>query len=266
MVYRPVRLTTSCAQLADGAQRSGGPQSNAISQYVDKQFDECYNITQIEGDLPHVRFARINYMEVTYITTKWAAWKYASPLGSYLPVPDNRARRAPVLIVLTERGKSLRFYYPSTLNTKAAVLHRFLKQEAWKDQEPWSTRYAPGGDRYATALDCSHRTHVVFSEYILDFTATWMAKGYRLFNQVPRFVFLIMTGGITSLLLSFLHRGGDKPKQQQPPPPVKRANLRRVPAVIIDPNEVVVGAAAAPPPAAAGPVSTHEPKKRKGKK
>ncbi|KZW04157.1 hypothetical protein EXIGLDRAFT_716157 [Exidia glandulosa HHB12029] len=213
---------------------SGGPHGNAISQYVDKQFDECYNITQIENDLPHVRFARINYMEVTYITTKWGLWK------------------APALVVLTDRGKTLRFYYSSTLNTKAATLHRFLLQEAWKDTEPWATQYAPGGER----------------EYMMEFVAIWMMKGYRLFNAVPRFVFLMATGGLTSVILSFLHRGGsDKKAQPAPrPPPVKRANLRRVPATIIDPNETASASDSGTPAPDSKAPSTHAPKKRKGGK
>lgn len=54
-----------------GAQQQGG-----ISKVVDKQFDEAYNITLVEGDLPDVRWGRIDYVNVTYITTKWNVWQY----------------------------------------------------------------------------------------------------------------------------------------------------------------------------------------------
>jgi hypothetical protein len=56
---------------------SSGPQAQAstISLFADNQFDEAYNTTVIEGDLHHVRWGRIDYMNVTYITTKWALWK-----------------------------------------------------------------------------------------------------------------------------------------------------------------------------------------------
>lgn len=55
---------------------SGGPQSSQVSKWVDEQFDEAYNISQIAGDLPHVRWGRINYADVTYLTTRWGIWKY----------------------------------------------------------------------------------------------------------------------------------------------------------------------------------------------
>ena len=49
--------------------------STGISLFADQQFDEAYNTTQIEKDLPHVRWGRIDYMNVTHLTTKWAVWK-----------------------------------------------------------------------------------------------------------------------------------------------------------------------------------------------
>lgn len=137
------------------------------------------------------------------------------------------------------------------------MMHKFLKLGAWKDQEPWSTRYAPGGDRYAHLHQCVWRTPLIFrSEHIMEFIAVWMAKGYHWFNQVPRFIFLMATGGITSLLLGLLHRGDKKPK----PKPVKRANLHAVPAVIIDPKEATQA------PVAASTSTPSTPKKRKGGK
>ncbi len=49
-------------------------QNNAISKVVDKSFDDAYNTTVIAGDLPNVRWGRIDYMAVTYLTTKWNIW------------------------------------------------------------------------------------------------------------------------------------------------------------------------------------------------
>ena len=50
-------------------------QGSGMSLYADKQFDEAYNTTLIENDLPHVRWGRVDYMNVTYMTTKWAVWR-----------------------------------------------------------------------------------------------------------------------------------------------------------------------------------------------
>lgn len=49
---------------------------DGLSKYLDEVFDTAYNETQIAGDLPHVRWGRIDYLNVTAITTKWVVWQY----------------------------------------------------------------------------------------------------------------------------------------------------------------------------------------------
>lgn len=46
----------------------------SVSKYVDQVFDSAYNLTQAAGDLTNVRWGRIDYLNVTAITTKWAVW------------------------------------------------------------------------------------------------------------------------------------------------------------------------------------------------
>lgn len=53
-------------------------QGSALSLFADAQFDEAYNTTLIENDLPHVRWGRIDYMSVTYLTSKWVVWKWGA--------------------------------------------------------------------------------------------------------------------------------------------------------------------------------------------
>jgi hypothetical protein len=59
-------------QLCSTAQSSG----DSISKFSDQRFDELYNVTLDRGGLPHVRMARIDYLNVTYLTTKWNVWRY----------------------------------------------------------------------------------------------------------------------------------------------------------------------------------------------
>jgi hypothetical protein len=47
-----------------------------ISKFVDEVFDSAYNETQLAGDLPHIRWGRIDYLNVSIITTKWGIWQY----------------------------------------------------------------------------------------------------------------------------------------------------------------------------------------------
>lgn len=64
-------------------------QDGGISKFLDSAFDTAYNETQIAGDLPHVRWGRIDYLNVTTITTKWAIWQCVSFHWRYLPPPTD---------------------------------------------------------------------------------------------------------------------------------------------------------------------------------
>ena len=55
--------------------------------------------------------------------------------------------RAPYLVVLKDRGKTLRFYRPRNLRLQEDALLEFLKTDGWKATPPWSSSYAPGGSK-----------------------------------------------------------------------------------------------------------------------
>lgn len=55
--------------------------------------------------------------------------------------------RAPYLVVLRDRGQTLRFYRPQHLRLSGGAMRSFLEQEGWKDTPPWTSPYAPGGSR-----------------------------------------------------------------------------------------------------------------------
>ena len=46
-----------------------------LAKVVDGIFDATFNKSFVEGDLPYVRWGRIDYMSVTALTTKWAIWQ-----------------------------------------------------------------------------------------------------------------------------------------------------------------------------------------------
>ncbi|KAI9513300.1 hypothetical protein F5148DRAFT_972014 [Russula earlei] len=148
-------------------------QGSAMSLYADKQFDQAYNITLIENDLPNVRWGRIDYMNVTYITTKWAVW---SP---------------PVLVAVSDRGKTLRFWRATQIRLRAESLHEHLKSGMWEHTPPWQTTFAPGGSR----------------EMVMEWQAIVMTKCYNIIRIIPRWLLYILTGVLGSLLMTFFHRG-----------------------------------------------------------
>jgi len=165
---------------------------NAFSLQADDHFDQAYNKTLIEGDLPNVRWGRIDYLNVTYITTKWSIWQ------------------APFLVVVTDRGQSLRFYKANSVRLDPDLIRTFLADEAWREGEPWSSPFAPGGKW----------------EYIMHyfaFTAKWI---YEFLMQFPRWLLMIISAGLANLVMKLLHSssGTDRPapppvKPSSPPPP-----------------------------------------------
>lgn len=158
---------------------------DAISKFMDDVFDSTFNETQVAGDLPNLRWGRIDYFNVTTITTKWAMWQ------------------APYLVVLRDRGQTLRFYRPQHLRLSGGAMRSFLEQEGWKDTPPWTSPYAPGGSR----------------EFIMTYFAFVLTKIYHVSIMVPRWLLFIISGSVASVVMNLMHRGSSevsKPKSPQP--------------------------------------------------
>lgn len=51
-----------------------------ISKFVDSVYDSAFDMSVKAGDLPNVRWGRIDYFNVTAVTTKWNVWSYAMAL------------------------------------------------------------------------------------------------------------------------------------------------------------------------------------------
>ena len=54
---------------------AGESPRDSISKLMDNMFDNAYNESVVAGDLPNVRWGRIDYFNVTYLTTKWNVWR-----------------------------------------------------------------------------------------------------------------------------------------------------------------------------------------------
>ena len=50
-------------------------QPRGLSQMFDEKFDEAYDVSVKENDLPHIKWGRIDYISVTTLTTKWVVWQ-----------------------------------------------------------------------------------------------------------------------------------------------------------------------------------------------
>jgi len=151
-------------------------QPDGMSKLFDNKFDETYDLAVKEGDLKHVKWGRIDYLNVTRITTKWNVW------------------RGPMLLVLSDRGRTLRFLNTRYLRPQPELMRNWLLSASYLEIEPWASSLRPGGKR----------------EFILDWVAIACQKWYEVSTSVPRWLFYILTGGAASVLISVLHRGSTK--------------------------------------------------------
>ncbi|ESK89704.1 hypothetical protein Moror_16892 [Moniliophthora roreri MCA 2997] len=169
-------------------------QAGGISQFVDQIFDEAFNETMIANDLPDLRWGRIDYLNVTYLTTKWAVWQ------------------APQFVFIKDRGQSLRFFRPQYLRIRDGGLREFLKQELYLHALPWDTAYSPGGSR----------------EYLMHYLALTLMKVYNITVLVPRWVLYILSGSVASFIIQIMHKP-QPPKRPAPARPQQSAGEKPTP-------------------------------------
>ncbi|KAF8345582.1 hypothetical protein F5887DRAFT_965740 [Amanita rubescens] len=144
---------------------AGDSLRDSLSKLMDDMFDAAYNETVLAGDIPNVRWGRIDYLNVTYLTTKWNVWS------------------TPYLVILRNRGQEL--------------------PEDWKYTPVWSSSFAPGGDK----------------ESVMHYFAIVTAKVYTLTISIPRWLFVLISGAVGSLLLGLMHtQASPKPKRAKEVP------------------------------------------------
>ncbi|KAJ3854946.1 hypothetical protein EV368DRAFT_62879 [Lentinula lateritia] len=153
-------------------------QGGGMSQFVDKIFDETYNETLIAEDMPNLRWGRIDYLNVTYLTTKWGVWQ------------------APTFIILQNRGQTLRFVKPHWLRLREGALREFLTAGTYNEVPPWDSSFAPGGS----------------NEYLLHYLGLVLTTIYNITIKVPRWILYILSGSVASFIIQLLHR---PPKKNQ---------------------------------------------------
>ncbi|KIJ69817.1 hypothetical protein HYDPIDRAFT_104448 [Hydnomerulius pinastri MD-312] len=181
-------------------------QPEGVSKFVDNTFDAAYNYTLEKGDLEHVRFGRIDYLDVTAITTKWAVWS------------------APTLVVLNDRGQTLRFYKAGQIRLSDELLYQFLKEEAWRHKAPWKSAYSPGGDR----------------EFVLDYLALVMSAVYGWLVRVPKWLMYVISGGAATFIINLLHK--PQPPAQSSSKPKAAVKPTVAPAAVAPKDEAAATA------------------------
>ncbi|KZP07329.1 hypothetical protein FIBSPDRAFT_875573 [Athelia psychrophila] len=152
-----------------------------VSKFTDSVFDSAYNLTQEAGDLKNVRWARIDYLNVTRITTKWNVWS------------------APYIMIITNRGQDLRFWKATQVRLNDDTIRTFLKEEGWRQTAPWKSSFGPGGEW----------------EWIMEHFANSLAFSYNGMLLLPKWLLYVITGALGSVIISFLHRSettGPKPE------------------------------------------------------
>lgn len=58
-----------------------------------------------------------------------------------------RPRRAPRLVVVADRGKTLRFLSPNEVRLDIDAMRNWLRDKAYINHQPWNSSFAPGGSK-----------------------------------------------------------------------------------------------------------------------
>lgn len=76
-------------------------------------------------------------------------------------------------------------------------------------------------------LPCTHRSiaYTSYSEKYVEVLANWLAKIYIVLSRIPKWIFLVASGSIGSLLIQAMHSWGKK-KERKP----KRRVVKSPPA------------------------------------
>ena len=145
----PLHFTRSCTNLSSAsAAKQGG-----VPKFVDDAFDASYNATLIANDLPHVRWGRIDYLNVTYLTTKWSLWRCVSLVFCNIRAcVHHYSQRAPMIMFISDRGQTLRFVGPNEIRLRNEGLREALLTDVWKYKQPWKSSFSPGGSKYVDSL------------------------------------------------------------------------------------------------------------------
>ncbi|TCD68480.1 hypothetical protein EIP91_010655 [Steccherinum ochraceum] len=164
----------------------------AMSKALDESFDSAYNTSIIAGDLPDVRWGRIDYLNVTYLTTKWNVWQ------------------VPYLVLIRDHGQTLYFYQANSARLTAEVIRSFLLEENWKGTHPWKTPFSPGGNY----------------EFVLHYFAFGLQHLYFYLVKLPRWVLMIASGAVATLVMRLMHRN---PESEVPKPEEKTEEKTQAP-------------------------------------
>lgn len=128
----------------------------------------------------------------------------------------------PYLVLLRDRGQTLRFYKADRVRVSVDLIRELLTEELWRETPIWNSNFAPGGKRYifiSTALELrTYALTCLLREFVLEYYAIAMMHIFNLINRVPRFLLMIASGGVASIVMRILHRPQPKDanKKKQP--------------------------------------------------
>ncbi|THH27830.1 hypothetical protein EUX98_g6360 [Antrodiella citrinella] len=151
------------------------------SKQLDAEFDSAFNTSLVEGDLPDIRWARIDYLNVTYITTKWNIWQ------------------APYVVLIRDQGQTMYFYQATSVRLTAEILRSFLLEETWKSTVAWKTPFSPGGDY----------------EWLMHYWALSLHFIHNIMIILPRWALMLLSGAVASLIMRVMHKEDKVPAKAE---------------------------------------------------
>jgi hypothetical protein len=119
---------------------------------------------------------------------------------------------APYIVVLKDRGRTLRFWPAAQLRPMPELMRSFLKAEDWEEYPPWSSEYAPGGSRCVLPFVSPNAApHFESREWFMHYFAVSLRVFHNQYIRIPKVILWLISGGSASLIFGLLH----KPSKQK---------------------------------------------------
>ncbi|WWC66957.1 uncharacterized protein I206_100864 [Kwoniella pini CBS 10737] len=143
------------------------PSTDVVLEYHKNASD----LIKKDLELSNYKFARLDYLSSWKTCTKWLLMK------------------PPTLVIISEKGKNIRFIPLPSLGKEPENLYKVLKDKMYEVILPWNTKWSPNGDR----------------AYLIEYYITTQEKITKLTHGIPNWMILGLTGIISQQVMSWLH-------------------------------------------------------------
>ncbi|KAH9817310.1 hypothetical protein DFH28DRAFT_176171 [Melampsora americana] len=119
--------------------------------------------------------------------------------------------KCPVMVVISKRGKELRFFKIGGSPPPVDHLAQFIREETWNYKPVWNSTFSPGGS----------------NEWIVEGFGRLFSGLHNITDRVPGWILMMVTSALGTSLMQYLHgRSGSEPKKKPTNDPQRKEELK----------------------------------------